>query len=194
MLKKNWKHFLISAFAVVYLAPLIFWNIYPLVAGRSNPRWLSSYLRFFGLQQGFQLFSPEPIGKNFKIIAEVDFQNGSTMQWNRQINKASDIEVLKNYRYRKLTDYFRPKRTGTILVPELADYLLTRYGFGQSKAGNAVGLRIYYFSSTIPEPQEISGRLILPEPVYQRYLLLSLSQDELVSRLSRLEPWKGNHD
>lgn len=167
--KDRLKRSAILLFAFVYLAPIVFTSLWPLWGGGPLPRDLAHYLHFLGLKQGFQLFAPNPIGKNSLVEAVVTFADNSAVIWRKPLSHADGLRTLTDYRFRKLITYHLPKKGHELLISELAHYLLYKFRDSPSPVQK---IAIYRFVSKIPKPFERDGVLQYPNPGYKRLLLL----------------------
>lgn len=169
--QKKW----IIAFMVFYLAPIVFYNLYPIFTEKDEPKQLRHYLRFLGLNQGFHLFAPEPIRLNSYTYAIITYDDASQNVWLKRLYGMPVAYQMSEYRYRKLLGENIVKSRHKALKPDIVRYLHDKYQLPTKKIREIKVMRCF---SRISRPREKDGKLSYPEPQFLTGTILKTLYDK----------------
>lgn len=167
----------ILAFMFFYLAPIVFYNLYPIFTDKDEPKGLRHYLRFLGLNQGFHLFAPEPIRLNSYTYAIITYDDSSQNVWIKRLYGMPVPYQMSEYRYRKLLGENIIKTRHKALKPDIVRYLYDKYKLPTKKIREIKVMRCF---SRIPRPRENKedGKLSYPEPQFLTGTILRTQYDK----------------
>lgn len=113
--KKRWGRWCITVFILVHLYIMVFWGL-PGSRFRSymvQP--VQDYVLKSGLWHSWDMFSPDPLAMNYRIHAQVFFQDGSLTIWEfPRMEKLGYFERYRKERFRKWRERVRQDSYGAI--------------------------------------------------------------------------------
>jgi hypothetical protein len=92
----KWKRLIVNVFISVHLVFLLIWTL------PFNARWdlraksiIAPYMNLSGLNQGWNLFAPEPQSINAYLVAEIAYRDGQSKTWKFPVPQ--DFGIFRRY-------------------------------------------------------------------------------------------------
>src|SRR3954465_5465996 len=105
---KSWMRVIITLFILFHVYIMATWGL-PTSPFRTRlVQKIEDYVIYSGLWHSWDMFSPDPLSLNFRIQAQIIYQNGSTKMWDfPQMEKLGLWERFQKERYRKWAERVR---------------------------------------------------------------------------------------
>ncbi|HEV8542570.1 MAG TPA: hypothetical protein VGR78_09275 [Verrucomicrobiae bacterium] len=107
-MKSKWARGLITVFILVHVYIMAIWGLPGSGFRATLARPIEHYVIYWGLWHSWDMFSPDPLSLNFRVEAQIIYQDGSTRTWNfPQMDKLSLWDRFQKERYRKWAERVR---------------------------------------------------------------------------------------
>ena len=165
----------LNLFIAFHLAAILIWSFPPSGLRSVLYRPFYKYMMWMGLWQSWDMFSPNPLAVNIRVIAEITFKDGSKTNWEfPRVEKLGYFERSQKERYRKWRERIRLDDFAPVW-DDTARYIARRQNRKPENPPVLVSLIRYW--GDIPPPvagdyQRIPGEYETPHAfVYKTYLV-----------------------
>lgn len=153
--KKRWGRWCITAFILVHLYIIVFWGLPGSRFRAYMVQPVQNYVLKSGLWHSWDMFSPDPLAMNYRIHAQVFFQDGSLKIWEfPRMEKLGYFERYRKERYRKWRERVRQDSYSAIW-DDTARYIARLHNSATNRPVRVVLVRQW---EGIPAPQFEPGK------------------------------------
>ncbi len=165
---------IISVFILFYITVVILWVCPWSRTKNALIEPLTPHIYYTGVWQGFAVFAPDPRKSNYRIFADIKYDDGSQKRWNYPaMEKLGLFERFCKEHYRKYGNDCL--NFNELLWPDFARYVAR---LNNEKTKHPVTIALIRTSADIPPIEEGLGK---PNPeqtkVYQFFLYRVLPED-----------------
>jgi len=150
------KKIVVSAYACFHLMAIVWWNMPPSYLTGKIQQFVSPYMRFLGIWQGWHMFAPTPLRVNLYHKARVIYRDGTFSDYD--FPRVSQMHYLKRYvkyHYHKIGENIN-QEVMYPYIPDVARYLAKRYMLNLSNPPVRVDFYRYWWE--VPPPGQGLGK------------------------------------
>lgn len=151
-LERRWlRRTIISVYVVCHLAALTIWLLPPASGLRHGLQdFVRPYMTFTGLDQNWQMFSPNPDGIDAFMAANIVMADGKTVYY--EYPRMEKLDYITKYREERYRKFIENARGTSSDWPPMCVWLAKQY-----KAQRPVSVQLLKFSRPVPPPGQPFG-------------------------------------
>jgi len=146
-LERRWlRRTIISVYVVCHLTALTIWLLPPVSGLKHGLQDLvRPYMTFTGLDQNWQMFSPNPDGTDAYMAANITMADGKSAYF--EFPRMEKLDYVTKYREERYRKFIENARSTSFDWPPMCAWLANRY-----KSQHPVSIQLLKFSRLVPPP------------------------------------------